>query len=124
MGFEAHSCGLQSVLPRQGLLESEHHMLQILKYVPDNGSAREAVQRAWQACRARPADEDINVQRWHRLVEVCEKVRDRRFGLRLLIVHSEIPQSPPGQGALLLDDSGLRADPHATVVFLTIGSII
>lgn len=63
------------MLPRQGLLESEQHMQQILKYVPDNGSAREAVQRAWQSCRPRSGEEDINVQRWLKLVEICEKAR-------------------------------------------------
>ena len=66
--------GLQSVLPRQGLLENEQQMAAILKYVPDNGSARESLQRAWQACRPRPGEEDINLQRWHKVVEVCEKV--------------------------------------------------
>ena len=70
---------MQSVLPQQGLLEHEHHMQQILKYVPTAGNAkaiepREQIERAWQGIRARPGEADINVQRWGKLVEICEKV--------------------------------------------------
>ena len=95
---------MQSVLPRQGLLESEHHMQQILKYVPDNGSAREAVQRAWQSCKGRPADGDINVQRWLKLVDVCEKVSHS------VLVPTQVPE-----GRSCLSTSCVASKPAGTV---------
>ena len=64
---------LQTILPQQGFLEEEGHRQGILKYLPPDTA--DAVQRAWDGMRGRPGEDDINVQRWHRLVQQCAKVR-------------------------------------------------
>ena len=63
---------LQTVLPQQGFLEDEGHRQGILKYLPPDTA--DAVERAWDGMRGRPGDDDINVQRWNRLVQQCAKV--------------------------------------------------
>ena len=68
---------LQTILPQQGFLEDEAHRQGILKYLPPDTA--DAVQRAWEGMRGRPGEDDINVQRWHRLAQQCAKVRHHRL---------------------------------------------
>jgi hypothetical protein len=93
--------GSQTVLPQQGFLEDAGHRQQILKYLPPDTA--DAVQRAWDGMRSRPGEEeDINVQRWNRLVQQCAKVCLPRQHLQYLVCTVLLSAWPlPPQGLRL-----------------------
>jgi hypothetical protein len=80
-------CRLQTVLPRQRLLEDVEQREAVLRYIPCE-ETRAAVRDEW-ARRPQSATDDVNLDRWAALEQACEAVSsfciaklDRRHGVK------------------------------------------